>query len=226
MPILEICRKRLRNGLLPTDPALKSAFAEVRKSTGADIAFYSAIEEPEAFFVLAMWPSMEVFDAFVASPDSAAVLAPIDRISTEEWMEFISLDKLETLPLDAPVMTVSRCFFKEYEDHPQRYFKEVSALVGPIEEETKPWRYIGDWTVDSTPEKHKWMVFGGWRSKRHHQEFATQLKKTCDFFEGIPEHYNEGTVHRHCWNMEKDPEEGIFEVLDGFVPQKISKAAP
>ncbi|OAL47780.1 hypothetical protein IQ07DRAFT_646000 [Pyrenochaeta sp. DS3sAY3a] len=224
MPVLEICRKRLHNGILPTDPSLKATFSKIRNSTGAQIAFYSAIEEPPIFFVLALWPSLEAFSAFAASPSAAQILAPINAITTEEWLEFIELDALASLPLSAPIMTISRCFFKEHADHPARYHAQVSALVPCIEAETKPWRYIGAWTVDTTPGLHKWMVFGGWRSKRHHQEFATRLKGEVEFFEAIPEHYAEGTVHRHCWDMERQTDEGVFEVLEGFVPQRIGEA--
>jgi hypothetical protein len=182
------------------------------------------MEEPEAFFQLGEWPSLEAYKAFAASSDSNKQLALLENLSTVDWIELMPIDKITTLPLKAPVMTVSRCFFKEHNNHPAIYIKEVSALLEPIQAETKPWRYVGDWTVDTTPEYHKWVVFGGWRSKKHHQEFATKLKRECDFFDGIPEHYEEGTTHRHCWNMETVPEPEIFETLQGFIPQQIAKA--
>jgi hypothetical protein len=225
MPFLEVCRRRLKDGILPTDPALKAAFSEVRDNTGAACVFYSAIEEPQAFFAFGMWPSMEAYNAFESSPDAHVHLKPVDDLSTEEWVEHIPLDALQTLPIDAPVMTVSRCFFKEYDNHPQRYYDDVQALVRAIEENTKPWRYIGSWTVDTTADSHKWIVFGGYRSKKHHQEIATKLKSSNAMFTTIPEHYDEGTVHRHCWNMEKEVKPEMLEVLEGWVPQVITKGS-
>jgi hypothetical protein len=220
MAVLEICRRRLYDGILPTDPALKAAFAHIRDKTGAECVFYSAIEEPEIFFAIGLWPSMEVYHAFEASPEASKVLAPINKLSGEEWIEHIPINKLEDIPLEAPIMTVSRCFFKEYDDHPARYMEDVKPLILRIEEETKPWPYTGNWTTDSTDEVHKWIVFGGWRSKKHHQSFATKLMKEVPYFGGIPEHYDEKTVHRHCWNIERGTTPEMFEVLDGFVAQR------
>lgn len=223
MPVLEVCRRRLNGGVPPNDPALKAVLPQIRANTGCQYVFYSAMEEPEAFFQIGEWPSLATYKEFSSSPDSGSKLQALDSMSKVEWIEFIPIDRMSRLPLEAPVMTVSRCFFKEYDDHPQIYYKKFKALHGTIESETKPWRYVADWTVDTTPEQHVWLAFGGYRSKKHHQVFATRLKVEVDFFDGIPEHYEEGTVHRHCWDMEEVPEEAIFETMQGFIPQKITK---
>ena len=224
MAILEVCRRRLRTGVEPDDENLKSALALTRKQVGTQYVFYSAMEEPQAFFQIGEWASLEAYNQFGAYPATEKSFQALENLSTVEWTEQIPIDKISSLPLEAPVMTVSRCFFKEYDGHPQQYFQEVAKLLPSIENETKPWRYFGAWTVDTTEHHHKWIVFGGYRSKRHHQEFATRLKRECDFFEGMPEHYDEGTVHRHCWDMESTPTIDIFETLQGFIPQKITTA--
>ncbi|KIW05925.1 uncharacterized protein PV09_03118 [Verruconis gallopava] len=224
MAILAVTRRRLNDGVAPNSKDLISTFPHIRDDLGAPCVFYSAMEEPEAFFQMVEFPSLEAYRAINSSANFTKAFDALDRLSVVEWHELVPIDKISTLPLEAPVMTVSRCFFKEYDGHPQMYFNEVRALLNRIEAETKPWRYVGNWTIDTTPDCHKWVVFGGWRSKKHHQEFATKLKKDCGFFEGIPEHYDEGTVHRHCWDMEKIPSSEIFETLQGFIPQKITKA--
>jgi quinol monooxygenase YgiN len=224
MAVLEVCRRRLHPNISPNDPALKSILPQIRENTGVQYVFYSAIEETEIFFMIGQWSSIKAYDVSLSSPDRAAQLALLDAISTTEWIEHIPMDALTTLPLKAPIMTVSRCLFKEYDDHPRRYFTEVQTLVSAIEAETRPWRYIGDWAVDTTEDRHKWIVFGGWRSKKHHQVFATKLRESTewDFFGQIPEHYDFGTVHRHCWDMENRPDPEAFEVMDGYIQQIIT----
>ncbi|KAF2001828.1 hypothetical protein P154DRAFT_381300, partial [Amniculicola lignicola CBS 123094] len=171
MATLEICRRRLKEGIKPIDPALRAAFSHIRDTTGAEWFFYSAIEEPTAFFALGLWPSMDVYHAFESSPSALEVLGPLNALSTEEWIDHIPLSSFDQIPIQAPIMTVSRCFFKEQDSHPVHYIEDVKPLIARIEEETKPWPYHGNWTVDSTETKRRWMVFGGWRSKKHHQEF-------------------------------------------------------
>jgi hypothetical protein len=224
MAILEVCRRRLNNGVELNSSQLKSILRQVRDDTGAKYVFYSAIEEPEAFFQIGEWPSLEAYDRFHTSNERGQVLQALNQLSMVEWVEQMTVDTINTLPIQAPVMTVSRCLFKEYANHPQVYEKEVANLLPAIEEETKPWRYVGGWTIDTRPDYHKWLVFGGYRSKKHHQQLATRLKDECDFFVGMADHYEEGTVHRHCWNMETEPDIEVFETLQGFVPQKITKA--
>jgi hypothetical protein len=225
MAVLEVCRRRLNTGIAPNDEGLKLALRVTREDVGTPYVYYSAMEEPEAFFQIGEWSSLEAYKGFETSSKRDRDLQSLNDLSTIEWIEQIPIDNIATLPLQAPVMTVSRCFFKEYDNHPQRYFQEVAALKPSIEAETKPWRYVGAWTVDTTDDHHKWIVFGGYRSKKHHQQFATKLKGECAFFEGMPKHYDEGTVHRHCWNMETVPSIEIFETLQGFIPQKITKAS-
>ena len=182
------------------------------------------MEEPEAFFQIGEWESLDAWRQFESTNDKKQVLQFLNQFSTVEWTEHMPIDSINTLPVQAPVMTVSRCLFKEYDDHPRTYEKEVATLLPEIEAETKPWRYVGGWTVDTRPDLHKWIVFGGYRSKKHHQLLATRLKDECEFFAGMSEHYDEGTLHRHCWNMETVPQIEMFETMQGCIPQKITKA--
>lgn len=224
MKILEVCRRRLNNGVEPNNPELKASLSQLRDRIGAGYVFYSAIEEPEAFFQIGEWPSLEAYEQFQTSIERGQAFKSVDQLSTVEWVEHMPIDTVHTLPIQAPVMTVSRCLLKEHANHPEIYEKEVAALLPVIEEKTKPWRYVGGWTIDTQPGYHKWLVFGGYRSKKHHQQLATRLKDVCEFFAGMADHYEEGTVHRHCWNMETEPDIEVFETLQGFVPQKIVKA--
>ena len=129
MAILEVCRRRLNDGVAPNDPHLKSVLPRVRESTGARYVFYSAMEEPEAFFQIGEWSSIEAWEQFQATNDKKQILHFLNQFSSVEWIEHMPIDKIDDLPIQAPVMTVSRCFFKEYDDHPQTYEKEVATLL-------------------------------------------------------------------------------------------------
>lgn len=129
---------------------------------------------------------------------------------------------MEDIPLKASIMTISRCLLNETagEDHVSKCLGQTSSLLPVIEEYTAPWSYVGVFTVDSCEARHKRMVFGGWRSKKHHQQLAAKLKESFKFFEEIPLHYDKETQHRHCWDVEKETSPEMFEELDGFVHQK------
>lgn len=221
-PILEVCRRRLIDSVKPTDLALKIASKEMRQSTGAECAMYAAIEEPDVVFILRLWPSMDAYHASTVPHGGSSYLG---AFSKEEWVEHVPINSMEDLPLKAPIMTISRCLFNESGDHVEKYLQQNELLLPTIEEHVKPWSYVGYFTVDSTDTYHKRMVFGGWRSKKHHQELASRLKKDCDFFEEIPLHYDPQTQHRHCWNVESETYPEMFEVLDGFVHQKPGERA-
>lgn len=203
-PILELCKRRLNDGLSPTHPSVKKALPEVRINTKCEYVYYSSIEEPSVFFMLGMWPSMNAYNSFRSSPGYLQSLEPLGTLSTIEWIEHMEFDSLSSLPIEAPVMTVTRAFLKPG-DHPKEYYRKISDLKGPIEAETAPHPCVFSWTVDTTPECHKWLMFVGWQSKWHHRGYAAMLRETNAEFPSIPDHYDEGTMHMHTWNMERGP---------------------
>lgn len=119
---------------------------------------------------------------------------------------------MSSLPLNAPVMTITRAFLKGG-DNPTEYYRKISDLKEPIETETMPWPCVFSWTIDTKPDYHKWLMFVGWRSLQHHRDYATLLRATAPEFPGIPEHYDEGTMHCHCWNMEMEPRKSVEELI-------------
>ncbi|RDW71844.1 hypothetical protein BP5796_07878 [Coleophoma crateriformis] len=206
MAILEVCKRRLKEGITAADSTLLKLIPEVRSGTKIDFVFYSSIENPIDFFILGVWPSKAVHDDYVASAEAAAVFAPLEKLSDFEWVEFMELDSIKSLPSEAPVMTVTRAFLKGG-DNPKEYYRKISDLKAPIEEETKPHPCVFSWTIDTVPDgQHKWLMFVGWNSKKHHQDYAAWLRKTPGFeeFPTIPAHYDEGTTHNHTFNMERN----------------------
>lgn len=203
MPILELCKRQLRDGITATDPALLEALPAVRSAVKVDYVYYASMEMPTVFFVLGVWPSMDAYDAFAASAERASQLAPLDRLSAAEWVEHAEFESIDSLPVQAPCMTITRAFLKGG-DNPGEYYRKIGNVKGPIAEETKPHPCVFSWTVDTTPELHKWLMFVGWQSKKHHQEYAAELARTSAEFPTIPDHYDVGTMHTHAWNMERD----------------------
>ncbi|KAH6667949.1 hypothetical protein B0J14DRAFT_642255 [Halenospora varia] len=204
MPILELCKRRLKEGISASSPSLLEILPKVREALGIDCVFQASIEEPAIFFILCVWPSMAEHDAFLASPEKLSMLTPFDQLCDFEWVEFMEFSSMKALPIEAPIMTVTRAFLKSG-NHPKEYYRKISELKAPIEEETKPWPCVFSWTDDTKGEveRKKWLMFVGWRSKKHHQDYAAMLRRTNEEFPGIPEHYDEGTMHSHTINMEK-----------------------
>jgi quinol monooxygenase YgiN len=204
MTILEVRKRVLKDGVTATDPSLLKVLPEVRSATQIEYVFYTSIEDPTIFFILGVWPSMDAYDVFVKSPERPSVLALLDEFSTFEWVEHMDFGtrSIADLPITAPVMTVTRAFLKGGKN-PEQYYGKIDSLKAPIEEETKPWPTVFSWTIDTTPDLHKWLMFVGWRSKKHHQDYAALLRTTTPMFLTIPAHYDEGTTHSHTTNMER-----------------------
>ncbi len=111
---------------------------------------------------------MDVYKATTKSNRFSIALKALDEISTWEWTEHMAFGQLSLLPIEAPVMTVTRAFLKPG-DHSKEYYRKISDLKAPIEKETDPFPCVYSWTVDATRESHKWLMFVGWQSKRHHR---------------------------------------------------------
>lgn len=215
MAILEVTRRRLKEGITPTDGTLLAALPVVRDATQANYIYQSSIEHPTVFFIFGVWPSLEAYKAFMEDPEKKeAAFAPLDAVSDYEWTEHMKFDSVESLPYVAPCMTVTRAYLRK--GHADEYYRKISDLKDPIEAETKPWPCVYSWTIDTTPDNHKWLMFVGWRSKPHHRGYADWLRSQPDVFPefpGIPEHYDEGTEHMHTWNMER----GMWDDNELFV---------
>ncbi|KAF4630650.1 hypothetical protein G7Y89_g7485 [Cudoniella acicularis] len=135
MPILEVCKRRLKDGVSATNPSLLKVFPEIRSATKTNCVSFSGIESPSTFYILGVWPSIATHDAFVAAPETPAVMAPLDALCDFERVEFMNFDSIESLPYKAPVMAVTRAFLKNG-NHPEEYYRKISDLKAPIEGET------------------------------------------------------------------------------------------
>jgi hypothetical protein len=112
MPVLEVCKWHLKDGIIYLDPALLKVFPEFRSKTKIDFVFYSSIESPTDFFILGLWPSKAAHDEYVVSPEAPAVFAALEKLSNFEWVEVAEFDNIKSLSIEAPVMTVARAFVK------------------------------------------------------------------------------------------------------------------
>lgn len=212
MGVLEVTRRRLKEGVTPTDPALQKILPKVREAAKTDYVYRSGMEDPSLIFIFATWSSLDAYNTFTGSSEGKAALAPLDELSSVDWTEHMPFDHpMSVLPSAAPCMSVSRCFLKAGEEHPKEYFRKIADLQAPIEKDTDPWLVVNGWTVDTVPGgQHKWLMMVGWRSKKHHREYAQWLRTTAKDrypeFPGIPDHYDPATVHAHTWDLER-PEE-------------------
>lgn len=212
MPVLSVTKHRLNPGLSQTDPSLLKILPALRSLAKTTIHFYAAIEDPSALLILSTWPSPSAHKSFTTT--SQALLTPL---TTQEWTEHMPLGPktVPNLPLTAPILTISRAFLKPF-PHPHQYVSKISALKTPIEEETAPYPCVFGWTVDTDvstePGPYKWLMFVGWRTKLQHRLYSKGLRETLDMFATIPGHYDEGTEHFHCWDVERERGVGWEEV--------------
>lgn len=217
MAVLELTKRRLNLGISQTDPSLLEVLPKLRTAAKTEFLFYAAIEDPTALLILGIWPSIAAHEAFSTSAQAKSILTPLNNLSKQEWTEHMNLgtQTISYLPTTATIMTISRAFLKPF-PNPQEYFSKISSLKAPIEEETKPWPCVFDWTVDTDiatePGPHKWLMFVGWRTKKQHRLYSQGLRESLPMFNTIPAHYDEGTEHFHCWDVETEREDGWAEV--------------
>jgi len=170
MPVLEVCKRRLKEGVTYSDPAVLKIFPEIRSATNIHFVFYSSIENSTHFFALGIWPSKVARDEHVAWDEEPPFMTALREVSDLEWLELAEVDSTKSLPIEAPVMTVTRAFVND----PKEYYRKISAVKAPIEAETKH-PCVFSWAIDTPPEVHpqKWLMFIGWNSKKHHEDYIT-----------------------------------------------------
>lgn len=109
------------------------------------------------------------------------------------------LPSMESLPLDAQVMSIARFFFRGGENRAE-YQKVMDKHRHKIVEATKPHKMVDGWRGDAEPGTLEALVFTGWKSKQAHEDFTVKALDDPEYA-SVRELCDRNEV-RHMSNME------------------------
>ncbi|KAF2809642.1 uncharacterized protein BDZ99DRAFT_463424 [Mytilinidion resinicola] len=200
MPMLEVCRLRLKDGVSASDDALLKTLSTVRSVLKTNSRFYNCIEDPSLVYILGIWPTLEAHKAFLASPEKEKVLGSQEDQLDFQWILHMELDDISSLPLDAPVMAIARLFLKGGQ-HIEEYDRIVNKHRATLADATEPYNVVEGWRNDSEPGKREALMFTGWASMEAHKAFTAKMREDEDYA-SVRNNY-EGMEVRHARDMER-----------------------
>jgi heme-degrading monooxygenase HmoA len=190
MPVLEVTQLRLRRPDVGDQTLLKS-LSTVRDALQTNSQFYKCIEDPTLIYILGIWPSLDAHNKFLASPARDEVLGPQEDMLEFRWSVHMELSTMDELPLDAPVIAITRLFIRGEEV--DAYNSAAVNDQHTIAKATRPFNVVYGWRLDSAPGKHEALQFTGWEDAQAHAAFEDARDGSA-----VGAEYE---VH-HVWNME------------------------
>jgi hypothetical protein len=204
MSVLEICQLQAKPNISPNDPSILKSLIEVRSSlrsqvTNTNSQFYQCIENPTLIYILGVWPTISAHHAFLDSPQKSEILLPQEGLLDFNWVMHMPLSSMESLPLDAHVMSIARFFFGGGENHAE-YQKVMDKHRHNIVEATQPQKMVDGWRCDAEPGTQEALVFTGWKSKQAHEDFTAKALDDPEY--ASVRDLCDGREVRHVRNME------------------------
>ncbi|KAJ4292353.1 hypothetical protein N0V90_009014 [Kalmusia sp. IMI 367209] len=196
LAVLEVTQLRLK-GVAPDDPSLHKNLSLVRGILRTQSVFYSCIQDPTLLFILGIWPSLEAHREFLASSRAAEVLGPQEAMLDFVWSAHMELDAMAALPLDAPVLSLTRRTVKghDVDAYDKTWAKERRAML-----EGSKHRVASGWRLDAAPGTHEFIIFAGWESAEAHAAFDAGQSEPGNG-DGSSPLYETMTIHT-AWNVE------------------------
>ncbi|KAH7327115.1 hypothetical protein BKA65DRAFT_509963 [Rhexocercosporidium sp. MPI-PUGE-AT-0058] len=206
--ILEICQLKVKPNLSPSDPSLLSALSKARTEIkervhNTNSRFYQCIEDPTLIYILGIWPSLERHAEFLKSPEKSKILDSQEDLFNFGWILHMEIgDKgMDELPLDAPVLAITRLFMKDGDEHVkaceeiERKYRQIIAKGG------RQWSVVDGWRIDCEQGKNEGVMITGWDGMDDHEVFTKQTRKENPEYLSVAKHYEKMEV-RHTKNME------------------------
>jgi hypothetical protein len=199
MPVVEVTLLRL-TGVAPDDPALLESLSSVRGLLKTQSEFYSCIEDPTLMFILGLWRSLEAHHEFVASPRAAEILGPQESVLEFRWTVHMELDAMASLPLEAPVMTLTRRLVREdgVDAYDKAFATEKQAIFDSSEHNV-----VSGWRLDAAPGVHEALLFAGWETAQAHAVFRARQTLLCKDDHTSNSRLYETFQTYHARNMER-----------------------
>ncbi|KAJ5959399.1 uncharacterized protein N7479_006549 [Penicillium vulpinum] len=193
MPVTELALLR-RKAQVPSSSA-KSTLLEAQKLqteySGHQVTYLRQIEDPESFYLLGGWESVEKHTRggqWIQSETNQNLLAKVKDSLDISWMFHLDLDpSTSKIPLDAPIIAITRCFVEaSKKDEFDAAFKVGLADLNAY---TAPFTSCGGWRIDKEGEDEEFVLFSGWNKVQDHFDFAgseasTEFKKIQALMKG------------------------------------------
>ncbi|KUJ13653.1 uncharacterized protein LY89DRAFT_687061 [Mollisia scopiformis] len=207
MPILEICLLKTSPNLPHTSPVFLSALQKARtllaqKVVNTNSRFYRCIEDPSLIYILGVWPSLARHKEFLASPQKAEILDEQNELFEFQWIIHIEIGEggMKELPLEAPILGITRLFIKG--DARETYQEVVHRSASVVDEGTKPFKVVKEWRIDCEEGKFEHVFVTGWVEEGSHDAFTKTMREEHPDFAPMRDTY-EGTEIKHARDMEK-----------------------
>jgi hypothetical protein len=179
MSVLEICRLQIKPNISANDPSVLKSLIEVRSSlkskvTNTNSRFYQCIEDPTLIYILGVWPTISAHHDFLSSPRRSEILLPQEGLLDFHWVMHMPLPGMQSLPLDAHVISMAKFFFRGGENVAE-FQRVMNISRSKIVEGAKPYKVVDGWRCDAEPGTHEALVFKGWKSKQAHENFTAKV---------------------------------------------------
>jgi hypothetical protein len=207
MPALEILQLKVKPNISSSDPAILTSLRTVRESLAQKIhptrsRFYQSIEDSSLIYVLGLWTSLSQHHDFLSSPLRAEILSPQEHLLDFGWCVHIPVEKMEDLPLEAPIVAIARIKVKSGEH--VKLLKEITERYRDVlEERTRPFGIVEGWRMDGEDgSEREQVVVTGWEKKEDHVTFGAGLREKFEDYRGLRDHW-ESLEASHMKDMER-----------------------
>jgi len=176
MAVTELALLHLAPGLTIDDPHLLAKLREAQKAAkdytgGKVLHFYSQVEDPSYFYVLAGWDyPTQLLDSWTPSPEHPNIRALLKDFAASEWLFLVPIP-IDEINLSSPVLAIARHFISS---HNKVSFSEMlEENKHYVDDFTTPANLVGGWRVEEeADDKEEWVHFTGWNDVAQHYAFA------------------------------------------------------
>ncbi|CAI7570325.1 unnamed protein product [Penicillium glandicola] len=176
MPVTELALLRLK----AQDPSssTKSTLLEAQKAqtaySGYQVTYIRQIEDPEFFYLLGGWESVEKHTGggqWISSEANQKLLAKLKDSLDVSWVFHLDVDpSTSNIPLNAPVLAMTRCFVGPGKK--DEFDSVYKAAVSHLNAYTAPFSSCGAWRIDKEGEDEEFVIFSGWNQVQDHVAFG------------------------------------------------------
>ncbi|CAG8132881.1 unnamed protein product [Penicillium olsonii] len=190
MAVTEVALIRLKSDLPPTAKAnlLEAQKAQEDYSKHA-VHFLNQTTDRSFYYLVGGWESVEKHThEWIQSETNQRLLGLLGQDFDVCWMFHLDIDpSVSKLPLDAPVIMISRYFVEA--DKKDVFDAAFKASEPQLAARTAPFSYCGGWRIDRDGEGEEFVLFSGWPKTQDQFEFAEsaefmQLGKIKDWVRG------------------------------------------
>ncbi|CAG8885425.1 unnamed protein product [Penicillium salamii] len=172
MAVTEVALIRLKTDISPTTKAnLRAAQNAQGEYSKHAVHFLHQIEDSSFYYILGGWESVEKHThEWIQSEANQRLLGLLAQDFDVCWMFHLDIDpSASKIPLDAPVLAVSRYFVEA--DKKDEFNAAFRASLSYFGAHTAPFSFCGGWRIDRK-DNEEFVLFSGWNDERDHSEFV------------------------------------------------------